>query len=45
MSFDPNQVSVIIPTLNEEPTIGHLIHQFITLGYSDILVIDVKEYG
>ena len=40
MEIKKDQVTVLIPTLNEEPTIGDLIRRFFELGYSDILVID-----
>jgi dolichol-phosphate mannosyltransferase len=43
MDIEKDQVCVLIPTLNEEPTIGDLIQQFQDLGYSDILVIDGKS--
>jgi dolichol-phosphate mannosyltransferase len=40
MEVPRDQVCVLIPTLNEEPTIGPLIDRFHALGYSDILVVD-----
>ena len=40
MEIPREQVCVLIPTLNEEPTIGIIIHKFLEIGYSDILVID-----
>jgi glycosyltransferase (TIGR04182 family) len=40
MSLEKGQVCVLIPTLNEAPTIGGLITEFRNLGYEDILVID-----
>ncbi len=43
MDIEKDQVCVLIPTLNEEPTIGDLIQRFLDLGYSDILVIDGKS--
>ncbi|HWQ66118.1 MAG TPA: S-layer glycoprotein N-glycosyltransferase AglJ [Methanospirillum sp.] len=43
MEIERDQVCVVIPTLNEEPTIGALIHRFYDLGYQDILVIDGKS--
>ncbi len=43
MDIEKDQVCVLIPTLNEEPTIGDLIRRFYELGYSDILVIDGKS--
>lgn len=43
MNIDKDQVTVLIPTLNEEPTIGDLIRRFKARGFSDILVIDGKS--
>ncbi len=43
MDIEKDQVCVLIPTLNEEPTIGDLIQRFLDLGYTDILVIDGKS--
>jgi dolichol-phosphate mannosyltransferase len=43
MEIEKDQVTVLIPTLNEAPTIGDLIRRFYDLGYSDILVIDGKS--
>jgi dolichol-phosphate mannosyltransferase len=40
MKIPREQVCVLIPTLNEEPTIGIIILKFLEIGYSDILVID-----
>lgn len=40
MNLEKGQVCVLIPTLNEAPTIGGLITEFRNLGYEDILVID-----
>lgn len=40
MSIDKDQVCILIPTLNEAPTIGTLIRDFNNLGFKDILVID-----
>ncbi|NLL11647.1 MAG: S-layer glycoprotein N-glycosyltransferase AglJ [Methanomicrobiales archaeon] len=40
MEVPREQVCVLIPTLNEEPTIGLLIDRFHALGYSDVLVVD-----
>jgi len=33
-------ISILIPTLNEGKTIGDLVHRFKKMGYDDILVID-----
>ena len=40
MSIGKDQVCVLIPTLNEAPTIGGLVADFISLGFRNILVID-----
>jgi glycosyltransferase (TIGR04182 family) len=40
MSIEKDQVCVLIPTLNEAPTIGGLIEEFKVLGFQKILVID-----
>jgi dolichol-phosphate hexosyltransferase len=40
MSIGKEQVCILIPTLNEAPTIGTLIHDFNDLGFYNILVID-----
>jgi dolichol-phosphate hexosyltransferase len=40
MSIDKEQVCILIPTLNEAPTIGNLIRDFKKLGFHHILVID-----
>lgn len=40
MVFSKDQVCILIPTLNEEPTIGPLIKRFKELGYYNIWVID-----
>jgi glycosyltransferase (TIGR04182 family) len=40
MSLDKGQVCVLIPTLNEAPTIARLIFEFRQLGYDNLLVID-----
>jgi len=41
--FNPLNVGVLIPTLNEEKNIGHVLHELRTLGYSNLLVIDGKS--
>lgn len=33
-------VCILIPTLNEAPTIGDMVHKFKSMGFSNILVID-----
>lgn len=40
MSIDKDQVVILIPTLNEAPTVGGIINTFQKLGYQKILVID-----
>lgn len=40
MKIEKDQVCVLIPTLNEAPTIGELINDFKNRGFSRILVID-----
>lgn len=40
MPIEKDRVCILIPTLNEAPTIGPLIREFRDLGYSHILVID-----
>ena len=40
MSIDKDQVCILIPTLNESPTIGYVIQGYLHLGFSHILVID-----
>ncbi|MCD5409466.1 MAG: S-layer glycoprotein N-glycosyltransferase AglJ [Methanocellales archaeon] len=33
-------VCILIPTLNEAPTIGDIVHKFKSMGFSNIMVID-----
>lgn len=40
MPIEKDRVCILIPTLNEAPTIGPLIREFRDLGYSHIFVID-----
>jgi dolichol-phosphate mannosyltransferase len=40
MSIEKDQVCILIPTLNEAPTIRTLIDEFRQLGFTNILVID-----
>ena len=40
MTIGKDQVCILIPTLNEAPTIGSLIMEFQQMGYIHILVID-----
>jgi len=43
MKFNKDEVCILIPTLNEGPTVGPLIKEFKALGYNHILVIDGKS--
>jgi len=43
MKFEKDEVCILIPTLNEDLTIGKIIREFRELGYSHILVIDGKS--
>ncbi|MCX6697858.1 MAG: S-layer glycoprotein N-glycosyltransferase AglJ [Methanoregula sp.] len=43
MKFNKDEVCILIPTLNEAPTIGQVIREFKALGYNHILVIDGKS--
>jgi len=43
MKFNKDEVCVLIPTLNEAPTIGTIVGEFKNLGYNHILVIDAKS--
>ena len=43
MKFNKDEVCILIPTLNESPTIGSVIREFKALGYNHILVIDGKS--
>jgi glycosyltransferase (TIGR04182 family) len=43
MKFNKDEVCVLIPTLNEAPTIGPIIREFRDLGYTHILVVDGKS--
>jgi len=36
----PGKVTVLVPTYNEEPTIGEVVRGFAEQGYDDVLVID-----
>ena len=38
--MNKNDVCILIPTLNEGKTIGGLVNEFRSMGFSDILVID-----
>jgi dolichol-phosphate hexosyltransferase len=43
MKFNKDEVCILIPTLNEAPTIGNVVKEFKALGYNHILVIDGKS--
>ncbi|PKL70384.1 MAG: TIGR04182 family glycosyltransferase [Methanomicrobiales archaeon HGW-Methanomicrobiales-1] len=43
MKFNKDEVCILIPTLNEGPTIGNLVREFTALGYTHILVADGKS--
>jgi dolichol-phosphate mannosyltransferase len=43
MKFNKDEVCILIPTLNEDLTIGPIVREFKGLGYSHILVIDGKS--
>ncbi len=43
MKFNKDEVCVLIPTLNEGPTIGAVVREFKGLGYNHILVVDGKS--
>ena len=40
MIFNKDEVCILIPTLNEDLTIGELVREFREIGYSHIFVID-----
>ncbi|NMB79787.1 MAG: S-layer glycoprotein N-glycosyltransferase AglJ [Methanomicrobiales archaeon] len=43
MKFNKDEVCILIPTLNEAPTIGNVVKEFKALGYTHILVMDGKS--
>ncbi|MFA6226709.1 MAG: S-layer glycoprotein N-glycosyltransferase AglJ [Methanoregula sp.] len=43
MKFNKDEVCILIPTLNEAPTISTVVREFTALGYTHILVIDGKS--
>ena len=43
MKVNPEEVCVLIPTLNEAPTIGAVIKEFRELGFTHILVMDGRS--
>jgi dolichol-phosphate hexosyltransferase len=40
MSIQKDEVRILIPTLNEAPTVGGLIREFKILGFNNILIVD-----
>lgn len=40
MSIQKDEVRILIPTLNEAPTVSGIIREFRALGFSNILVVD-----
>lgn len=43
MDIRPEEVTVLIPTLNEAPTIGELVRRFRSMGFNSILVMDGRS--
>ncbi len=43
MKFNKDEVCILIPTLNEGPTIGNVVREFKAQGYNSILVMDGKS--
>ena len=43
MKFNKDEVCILIPTLNEDLTIGTIVREFKGLGYNHILVIDGRS--
>jgi dolichol-phosphate hexosyltransferase len=43
MKFEKDEICILIPTLNEDLTIGKIVREFRELGYNNILVIDGKS--
>jgi len=43
MKFNKDEVCILIPTLNEAPTIAGVVKEFKALGFNHILVIDGKS--
>jgi dolichol-phosphate hexosyltransferase len=43
MKFNKDEVCILVPTLNEGPTIGNVVREFKALGYNNILVVDGKS--
>lgn len=43
MKFNKDEVCILVPTLNEGPTIGNVVKEFKALGYNHILVVDGRS--
>ncbi|MEN6342163.1 MAG: S-layer glycoprotein N-glycosyltransferase AglJ [Methanospirillum sp.] len=43
MTIDRDAVTVLVPTLNEAPTIQALVRDFVARGYTRVLVVDGKS--
>jgi dolichol-phosphate mannosyltransferase len=43
MKFNKDEVCILIPTLNEGPTIGNVVREFKAQGYNHILVMDGRS--
>jgi glycosyltransferase (TIGR04182 family) len=43
MKFSKDEVCILIPTLNEGPTIGNVVREFKAQGYNNILVMDGRS--
>lgn len=44
MEIRPEEVCILIPTLNEAPTIGDLVREFRRMGFPHILVVDGHSF-
>jgi glycosyltransferase (TIGR04182 family) len=43
MKFNKDEVCILIPTLNEGPTIGNVVKEFKAQGYNNVLVMDGRS--
>jgi dolichol-phosphate mannosyltransferase len=43
MKFNKDEVCILIPTLNEGPTIGNVVREFKAQGYNNLLVMDGRS--
>ncbi len=43
MKFEKDEICILIPTLNEDLTIGKIVREFRESGYKNVLVIDGKS--